>query len=134
MKIKLLIIVSILTVLIIIGSSVMIYNTVRITNVFEGEAVFKYGGSNEINSISKQDIDNIIKIFNGKFTYKDNPSCGFSEDISVKLNNDQIFCFARDTCPIIYWKNKDRYFKISKSQKTELYEILNKYGFYFPCV
>ena len=134
MKIKILVVLLIIIALIVIGGAFLLHNRVQIKEVFKGSTVFKYGETEEVNSLLEQDIDMIIKIFNGNFMYNDNPSCGFSEDISIQFNDSEIFCFAHDTCPIVYWKNKNRYFKISDYQKAKLYEILYKYGFYFPCV
>lgn len=100
-----------------------------------GEAVFKYESLDNSTVLSQSDLSIIIDIFNNKRLYKDTPSCGFSENVAIYFNNHtEIFCIACDTCPIIYWKNKDRYFHISEEENILLKDILENYGFIFPCV
>lgn len=99
-----------------------------------GEAVFRHGDADICMTLSSQDQSLIVDLFENKVLYKDDPSCGFTEDVSVQFNKTEIFCIANDTCPIIYWKNKDRYFRISESEYSMLVDILEKYGFYFPCI
>ena len=96
--------------------------------------IFTYSEKEIDSTIKQEDFETIKKIFGNKKLYKDSPSCGFSEDVSVKFNDSQVFCIARDTCPIIYIKEKDKYFRITEEEKNELYEILETYGFTFPCV
>ena len=63
------------------------------------------------------------------------PTCGFTDDIAIYTNDKQnIFCIACDSCPIIYWKNKNIYISISEKEMEELHQILKKYGMIFPCV
>ena len=66
--------------------------------------------------------------------YRDNPSCGFTEDVSIKFDDSQTFCFANDGCPIIYWKEKDKYFNIDEDEKSRLDIALKKFDILFPCI
>lgn len=109
-------------------------DVVNINFAESGEAIFRYNGSNITSSLSTQEMSEIYEIFSNKRMYRDNPSCGFSENISLKINNLQTFCFANDTCPIVYWKEKDKYFKVTENEKKQLYNILQNHGFIFPCV
>jgi len=84
--------------------------------------------------LDDKELKILKSILNGKKLYRDNPSCGFSENISIKFNDEQTFCIARDSCPIIYWKEKDKYIKLSKKEKQKLYGLLETYGLFFPCV
>ena len=102
--------------------------------VESGEAIFIYNGSDITSSLSAQELQIICDIFSNKRMYRDNPSCGFSDNVSLKFNNLQTFCFANDTCPIVYWKEKDKYFKVTENEKKQLYNILQNHGFIFPCV
>lgn len=136
MRYKKLIIVGI-TILVIgflLGGLFVTKNTINIESVNVGEAIFKYAGNNISHTLSHQELIVIENIFNGKMLYKDNPSCGFTENVCVRFNGSQTFCFACDTCPIIYWKEGNKYFKISEEEKQQLYELLGEYGFHFPCV
>ena len=99
-----------------------------------GEATLIYDDRVKITPLSDQELSTIVSLFENKRLYKDRLSCGFSENISIKFNSSQTFCIARDTCPIIYWAEKNLYFKISEDEKTILYDILNSHGFSFPCV
>lgn len=100
----------------------------------EVTAVYKYNNANISQSLSAQELSLICEIFDGKNLYSDSPSCGFSENVSLQFNDGQTFCIACDTCPIIYWKQKNKFFKISEKEKDQLYNILMAYGFAFPCV
>jgi len=102
--------------------------------VKDATAIFVYKNNNIVHQLNDDEVSTIKNIFNGKKMYSDNPSCGFDETISVKFNNTQTFCIARDTCPIVYWKEKNTYIKLSESEKNILYDLLSQYGFFFPCL
>ncbi len=102
--------------------------------VKEGKATFIYDNASVSHTLSEKELSLISDMFNDKRLYKDNLSCGFSENISVTFNNSQTFCIARDTCPIIYWKEKNRFLKLTEEEKVQLYGLLEKHGFFFPCV
>lgn len=84
--------------------------------------------------ISYKEMEIIDCLFSGKILYADEPSCGFSEEVSIKINGSETFCVARDGCPIVYWKEKDRYFRLDEGEKVQLHLLLESYGFLFPCV
>ena len=83
--------------------------------------------------LSTEETIQICAIFDGKILYRDNLSCGFSENVAVVFNENQTFCIACDSCPIVYWKEKNKYFNITEAQKKQLYSILKEHGlsFYF---
>ena len=100
-----------------------------------GTVKFYYADTKIEEPLAKEDFDNLCKLFNGKLLVSDHPSCSFEDNISVSFNaGEQVFCIACDGCPVIYWKNKDRYFNISDNENRMLKEILQKYGCYFPCI
>ena len=100
----------------------------------KAEVYFQYRDTDAINQLSDKEMESVKTIFNGKKLYKDNLSCGFSEAVSIKFDDEQTFCIARDTCPIVYWKEKNRYIRLTEDEKTQLYNLLEPYGFIFPCV
>lgn len=113
----------------------MQYPRTNMRNINNGSVFFQYQEKNISTNIKQEDLILIKEIFDNKKMYKDNPSCGFSENISIILNDSsQIFCIARDTCPIIYYKNEGKFFNISEEENKVLRNILNKYGFVFPCL
>lgn len=126
--------VLLLAVLAVLGGILLGGNTVRVNAPDKGEAIFRCGGADIIQPLSEQELARIQSIFEGKRMYKDSPSCGFTENVSVRLDGSQTFCLACDTCPVIYWKEENRYFKISEAEKDELYRLLEAHGFSFPCV
>ena len=87
-----------------------------------------------MHDLSDVDAETLKAIFNGKKLFREEPSCGFSEEISFRFGVSDTFCIARDTCPVIYLKEKGKYFEISEDEKTRLYNLLKPYGFFFPCV
>ena len=100
----------------------------------KAEVYFQYRDTDAINQLSDKEMESVKTIFNGKKLYKDNLSCGFSEAVSIKFDDEQTFCIARDTCPIVYWKEKNRYVRLTEDEKVQLYNLLEPYGFIFPCV
>lgn len=121
-------------VVIFLGVIYLQFDKVNMEFVKEAEVCFRYGNIDSIYHLNNEELELLNAIFNGKKLYKDNLSCGFSEAVSIKFNQEQTFCIARDTCPIVYWKEKDRYIKISEDEKIHLYNLLEPYGFFFPCV
>lgn len=109
-------------------------NSVNMDFAQQGELIFIYGDSNINKTLSAEELKVLTDMFEGKLLYNDSPSCEFSEEIAVKINDSQTFCFAQDTCPVIYWMEKDKYFRITEKQKEQLYEYLWKCGFVFPCL
>ena len=100
----------------------------------KAEVYFQYRDTDAINQLSDKEVGSVKTIFNEKKLYKDNLSCGFSEAVSIKFDDEQTFCIARDTCPIVYWKEKNRYVRLTEDEKVQLYNLLEPYGFIFPCV
>ena len=104
-------------------------------NLRDGMVVFNYLDQKVLTMLSKADEQSIRNLFHGKRLYKDNPSCGFSDDVSISFNvGSVIFLIARDTCPIVFDKSTGRYFSLSDDELSELHHLLSKYGFIFPCV
>jgi len=92
---------------------------------------YVYGGKAIHASLSAKDAKLIRSIFNNKLQYDDNPSCGFTEDVSIRFG-DLVFCPACDGCPTI--KLGNRFFGISWSERHTLEQVFEKYGGSFPCV
>ena len=136
MKKKYLILIIFVFVLVSVVLGIMHFS-VRKTNMEfakEAEVCFIYGDVTTSQYLEDKDLETLKEIFDDKRMYKDTPSCGFSEDISVRFNQSQTFCVARDTCPIVYWMEEDRYIRLTEEEKGVLYNLLGTYGFTFPCV
>ena len=65
------------------------------------------------------------KMFEGKYAYFDSPSCGFSENASIRIgcNTYMPACDGDETV-----KHGFMYFSLSKSENNELRKIMKKYG------
>ena len=108
-------------------------SAVKIKEDSVGIAKFKYEDVNIETELSSEHLKEITNMFNNKELYFDSPSCGFSENVSVKIDN-QTFCIANDMCGMIYLREANKYFAVSKSDSILLRDILEQYGFSFPCV
>ena len=89
--------------------SLMLFRGGRLAVGSEEPAEVRFADS--VYTLSSDDTEELRDIFAGKRLYRDNPSCGFDENASVKFGDSQTFCIAKDTCPIVYWKEKDEYIK-----------------------
>ena len=116
------------------GTIYLRFDKVNMDFVKKAVVCFQYGNVDAINQLSDKEVEFVKTIFNEKRLYKDNLSCGFSETVSIKFDDAQTFCIARDTCPIVYWKEKNRYIRLTEDEKMQLYNLLEQYGFIFPCV
>ena len=125
---------AIIFIVILLGGIYLRLDKVNMDSVKKVEVCFQYGNTNAINQLSDREVASVKTIFNGKKLYKDNLSCGFSEAVSIKFDDEHTFCIARDTCPIVYWEEKNRYIRLTEDEKTQLYNLLEPYGFTFPCV
>lgn len=95
---------------------------------------FVNGDVNIACSLDGEEVEILKSIFSKKLMYTDNPTCGFSEDVSIVFDKTQTFCIARDTCPIVFWKEKDRYISLTEVEQAQLYMVLEKHGCFFPCI
>lgn len=112
----------------------ILINRVNTKNLTSGTVIFKYGDNNINESLSQNDLSFLIDLFDNKIMYSDNPSCGFTKNVSILFNDSEYFYFACDTCPVIYWENRNKYFRLSDSEYKELVEMLSEYGVFFPCI
>lgn len=97
------------------------------------EITYNYGDKNIKASLSESESNELSDIFSGKTVYSDNPSCGFSENVSVKISG-KVYMPACDGCEIIKVGLGFEYFNISDAERDSLDEIFAKYGAIFPCV
>ena len=133
---RLKIVVVILVVLVFITAVVMIANK---KNTIELEAKdgavlqYQYKGVEFTQELQSVDAEEIKSIINRKRIHKDNPSCGFSESISIHIGI-RTFCVAQDSCGILQVGKEKKYIYISDSERKKINEIFRKYGGTFPCI
>ena len=105
------------------------------TNIETSFAVltYKYSDKNICVNLSNEDSQILKAIFNNKKLYSDNPSCGFTPNISIRFGDD-VFSIACDNCPIIRLDNKNKYLKVSSEERETINKIFDKFGAKFPCL
>ncbi len=101
--------------------------------VLSAVAVFKYDDWDIEAELSADDMRTAMKILSNKPMYKDSPSCGFTENVSVRIDGE-IYCIANDACPIVYVSGREMYINLSKEENETLRSLLEGYGFTFPCL
>lgn len=131
--VKLAFLVLVLCVLIFVGLFYYFHSTIRISDGSFGVAKFIYGDMKIERKISDKNLNRLIDVFEGKTLKIDSPSCGFTENVSVKIDN-KTFCIACDTCGVIYLLEEDKYFYLSDEENETIRKILESYGFEFPCI
>ena len=112
------------------------FGTTNIPEPTTGSVRFDY--TDNTVQVLQEDLKQLYKNMNHRVLRWDNSSCGFGEDVSMTLidenGQEHHFWFACDTCPIVYYKEQNRYFNLSNKEDAEIKEILSTYGFYFPCI
>ena len=108
--------------------------TINMDFATNGEFIFCYDEKNIRERCTEEELSIICEIFDGKSLYKDDLSCGFREEISIKINDEQTFCIACDSCTILYWQEEGKYFRISEDEMKQIYKFFEQYGAEFPCV
>ena len=97
------------------------------------ELVFHYNESSVDAQLTEQDSKAVYEMFDGKELYFDEPSCGFDENISLRING-RAYCPACDSCCTVKDCGSGMYFTISQSERNTIERIFRKHGGYFPCV
>lgn len=106
-------------------------NKVNISENAEGSVVFKYDNTQIDEALDETESDQIKKILNNRELYYDNPSCGFTENVSIRFNS-KVFSIACDKCSII--KHNGKYLSVSDNDIAIIRNIMEKHGAHFPCV
>ena len=116
-----------------LGGYFMFNNLAYKTNISDTTAwlTYVYDKQKISEPLSPEESELLKNIFNNKRLYSDHPSCGFTENVSIRFDN-LVFSIACDGCPIIKVGNK--FFKISKKDRETVNQIFEKYGGTFPCV
>ena len=130
MKKKIIIFISICILLVIL---IVNFSTVIIVGKQNVTVRYIYGDKNITTELSEEDAALVTEILNGKHvSVFDLPSCGFDENVSVKIN-ENTFCIACDECGTVYFKERNGYISLDDDENEQLREILSDYGFEWPC-
>lgn len=126
---------AIILVVVVLSGVIYLRNgKVNMDLVKSAEACFQYGDTDAKSQLSDKELEAVKAIFNGKKLHKDTPNCCFSEAACIKFDDGRTFCIAQDTCPIVCWKEKNKYIELTENEKNQLYKLLEPYGFTFPCL
>ena len=111
------------------------YKDKNVINVsFATEAYVLNDGEKRV--VDANDLGELKSLLEGKL-YVDNPSCGFSNNISITFFNEKeeiTICPALDGCNTMLVKEVNKYFKISEGERESLDNVLELYGIEFPAV
>ena len=87
-----------------------------------------------ISITDEDDIAELKKILRGH-PFSDSPSCGFSRNVSVVMQNEDesiVFSLALDGCPLIQINDSNKFIRITEEQRNILDRIFEEHGMIFP--
>lgn len=134
MKTKGIFLLFLLALIVVFAASCTKRNSTNMSFVKTAKIIYIHNDKNIVQPLSNKETVFLKNIFHKRKMYHDNPSCGFPEKICIKFNDSDTFCIARDTCPIVYWVEKDCYIKLTEKQAKNLRAFLAEYGAVFPCI
>lgn len=94
--------------------------------------VFRCGDTAVEEPLSEAEAAQIIEIFQGKQLFFDNPSCGFSPDVSLRIGG-RAYCPACDKCCYVQDIFSLKCFKLTQAERDILESIFSAHGGFFPC-
>ena len=97
---------------------------------------FIYGEENISIALENDEAEKVIDILGGNNydpIFFGVPSCGFDENISLKVGG-RTFAIACDTCNTVQDLGNLRYFDIPQEDMEYIHSLFQKYGGYFPCI
>jgi hypothetical protein len=108
-------------------------STIWLGNPDCGVITYSYGEIYIREELYGKDLDDVVKILNGKREYTDNPACGFSDDISITIGGNTL-ALACDSCGVVKNCTTGKYIYISDAERDVLEAMFTSRGGKFPCV
>lgn len=99
----------------------------------EGTITYSYGDSQFTDTLSEEEVKAVVRVLSGKIPYSDNPSCGYTEKISITIDG-VTFALACDGCENVKNCETGQYINISQRQRDVLEAMFTSRGGIFPCV
>ncbi len=102
----------------------------------EVHLTFIYGDENISVTLAAEEAEQVRDILDGcsyDSRFAGIPSCGFHENISLRIGN-RVFAVACDTCNCIQDLDNLRYFHIPIEDMEYIRSLFEKNGGYFPCL
>lgn len=91
---------------------------------------FECNGTLNQVDMNAKDIKQVVDILSGKIMFRENLSCGFSDNLAIIYKTDEKLCvfqIAFDGCPYLYETEGKRYVKLSANELELLHSILKEY-------
>ena len=88
---------------------------------------FQGQGKPESRTLVREEAQRLISILRDRREYRENYSCGFSEELSILIDGVE-YDIASDGCPFLLDTSTGLFFEISKEEKQILAELFAKYG------
>ena len=98
-----------------------------------GTLTYVYGDRDIHVILTKEETAAVCRILNGKWMYEDNPSCGFSENISITVDGVTL-ALACDSCGQMKNCGNGKYVFLFPQERQTIEDIFQTYGGKFPCV
>lgn len=98
-----------------------------------GTITYSYGGIEFTESLTDEEARTVTRILNGKIPFADNPSCGYTEKISICIDG-WTFALACDSCADVRICETGKYIGFSDEERDTLEEMFTSCGGVFPCV
>ncbi|MBQ6381696.1 MAG: hypothetical protein IJJ41_08910 [Clostridia bacterium] len=120
-------------------ASIFILNISDRTKIASNTTVtinYSYQSTHFSRQANQQEKETIIRVLNNKkyhsSTFVGELSCGFSENISITIDNE-IYEIACDSCPYINVKSTGKYLLLTDEEAKSIRDIFFQYGGVFPC-
>ena len=98
-----------------------------------GTINYSYGDLEFKDTLSEEEVKAAVRILDGKIPYPDNPSCGYTEKISITIDG-LTFALACDGCEDVEICETGKYVYIDSEGREILEEMFTSRGGTFPCV
>ena len=108
-------------------------NVIRLDGADYGILVYSYGDISIWEELYGKDVEDVVDVLNGKREHRDNPACGFSEDISITIGG-YAFALACDSCGVVKNCTTGKYIYIFDAEREVLEAMFTSRGGKFPCV
>lgn len=127
-----------LCIALVIGYIFMNYPKTSTEKLTNGRAVCFDDWDKIDEELSKEEDEQVKKIYNKRSLYNDIPSCGFDNKVGFKFidenGKETIFAIALDHCGAVYDKNNKKYFSISDDERKQIDKIFSAHNIEFPRV
>ena len=102
--------------------------TVDTSNYDKGSYDLKSEETAVSGELDEDSLLRIKNVFNGKELLREAPDASFNENRAITLGDGQIYYISDDGSGYVYWKNENKYFKLSEAQYGMIERVLKELG------